>query len=248
MPRITDRVDIEKEPRLGGGGPGKIPHWRGYGGDDGDDGSGDFISTRGLLRRYRVLLVAVLISIFTLFVGLALCYIIRGSAGPFDPVRQRFQHPWKPLSLPYARMFLNTLVLLLSSATLEVSRRGMAHKKEFAAMGILPPRWQLEVIWLALTVLLGFLFLFGQFTVWQYLQRQGVYLTRDLVGSSFYLLTGLHAVHLLGGLVALLYAFIATWSKRRFARQAMVLEITGWYWHSMGALWLAVFALLHFAK
>ena len=202
MPRITDRVDIEKEPRLGGGGPGKIPHWRGYGG--GDDGDDDFVSSRRLLQRYRVLLVAVLISIFTLFVAAALCYVLRGSGGAYDQVHQRFEHPWKPLVLPYTRMFVNTLVLLLSSLTLELSRRGMARKMEFASMGIVPPRWQTEIGWLALTVVLGFGFLAGQVMVWQFLRRQGVYMTRDLVGSSFYVLTGLHALHLAGGLHQLL--------------------------------------------
>jgi cytochrome c oxidase subunit 3 len=249
MSRITDRIDIEKPPRLGGGGPGKIPHWRGYGGgDDGDDGHGDFISSRTHLRRYRVLLIVVLIGIFTLFVAAALCYVLRGRSGPFDPVHQRFEHPWKPLVLPYARMLINTLVLLLSSLTLERSRRGLAHKMEFADMGIVPPSWQTEIVWLALTVALGFGFLAGQFMVWQTLRLQGVYLTHDLVGSSFYVLTGLHAVHLAGGLLALLYALIATWSKRHFAWQTMVLEITGWYWHFMGALWVGVFAVLHFAN
>src|SRR5258708_3857228 len=100
MPRISDRIDIEKPPRLGGGGPGKIPHWRRRGGgDDGDDGRDDFVSSQAYLRRYRVLLAAVLISIFALFVAVALGYILRGRSGPFDPVHQRFDHPWKPLAL-----------------------------------------------------------------------------------------------------------------------------------------------------
>jgi cytochrome c oxidase subunit 3 len=249
MSRITDRVEIEKKPRLGGGGPGKIPFWRGRGGggdDDGDDD--DFVSSQAILQRYRVLLIAILISIFTLFAGAALCYILRGRSGPYDPVHHRYLHPWKPLALPYVRMFLNTLVLLLSSVTLELARRGMKRKMEFASMGIVPPRWQTEIGWLALTVALGFGFLAGQAAVWQLLRQQGVYITRDLIGSSFYVLTGLHALHLAGGLLALLYAFISTWSKRHFAWQAMVLEASAWYWHFMGVLWVGLFGLLHFAN
>ncbi|HWZ44991.1 MAG TPA: cytochrome c oxidase subunit 3 [Candidatus Saccharimonadales bacterium] len=249
MPRVTDRIDIEKPPRLGGGGPGKIPHWRGRGGgDDGDDGRDDFVSSKTHLRRYRVLLAAVLISILALFVAVALGYILRGKSGAYDPIQQRFDHAWKPLALPYARLILNTLVLLLSSVALERSRRGLAHKMEFAAMGIAPPRWQTDVLWLALTVVLGFGFLAGQVMVWQVLRLQGVSMAGDLSGSSFYLMTGLHAVHLAGGLLALLYALIATWSKRHFARQTMVVEITGWYWHFMGVLWVGLFAVLHFAN
>ena len=249
MPRISDRIDIEKPPRLGGGGPGKIPHWRRRGGgDDGDDGRDDFVSSQAYLRRYRVLLAAVLISIFALFVAVALGYILRGRSGPFDPVHLRSDHLWKPLALPYARLFLNTLVLLLSSLALERSRRGLAHKMEFAAMGIAPPRWQADILWLALTVVLGFGFLAGQVMVWQVLRLQGVFMAGNLAGSSFYLMTGLHALHLIGGLLALVYALITTWSKRHFAWQTMVVEITGWYWHFMGALWVGVFAVLHFAN
>ena len=250
MPPITDRADLEKEPRLGGGGPGKTPHWHDYGGDDGDNDGGedDFLSSRRRLRRYRVLLVLVIASVFTLFVAAALCYIVRGRSGPYDPVHHRFLHPWKPLALPYGRMFLNTLVLLLSSLTLELSRRGMGGKLDLASMGIEPPRWQMEMVWLALTVILGFGFLAGQIAVWRVLQAQGVYFAWNLVGSSFYFLTGLHALHLMGGLLALVYALVRSRSTTRFVSRHLVLEATAWYWHFMGVLWVGVFALLHFAK
>src|SRR5579864_8141523 len=106
MPRITDRIEIEKEPRLSGGGPGKIPHWRGGGdgGGDGDDGSSDFLSSQERLRRYRVLLIAILISVFTLFVALAVLYLLRGRSAGWDSAQGRPLHHFKPVALPYFRM------------------------------------------------------------------------------------------------------------------------------------------------
>lgn len=245
MARITDRVEIEKEPRLSGGGPGKIPHWRGGGDGDGDDGSDDFLSSQERLRRYRVLLIAVLISIFTLFVAVALLYVLRGRSSGWDPVHHRPLHPWHPLILPYTRMFVNTLVLLLSSITLELARRGMVRKMEFTSMGILPPHWQTELVWLAATAFLGLCFLAGQIIVWQFLRNQGIHMSNDLMGSSFYLLTGLHAIHLAGGLLALLYALGGSWFRLNLSWQRVVLESTAWYWHFMGGLWIALFVLLH---
>jgi cytochrome c oxidase subunit 3 len=65
-------------------------------------------------------------------------------------------------------------------------------------------------------------------------------------GSSFvYVLTGMHAVHLLVGMVALLYAAVfVRWRTHALERRRMVLEVTSLYWHSMGVLWLYIFVLL----
>jgi cytochrome c oxidase subunit 3 len=65
-------------------------------------------------------------------------------------------------------------------------------------------------------------------------------------GSSFvYVLTGMHAVHLLVGIAALLYAAVfVRWRTHALERRRMILDVTSLYWHSMGALWLYVFVLL----
>jgi cytochrome c oxidase subunit 3 len=67
--------------------------------------------------------------------------------------------------------------------------------------------------------------------------------------SSFFLIfTGLHAVHLLGGLLALLYAAGGKWMQIRFDSQVLAVEVTAWYWHFMAVLWLAIFALLYLVR
>jgi len=248
MPRITERIEIEKEPRLGGGGPGKIPYWRGGGDGGGDEGPDDFLSSQERLRRYRVLLIAVLISVFTLFVAVAIVYLFRGHAAGWNSAAGRPNLHARPVVLPYIRMLVNTLVLGLSSLTLEFARRGMIRKMEFTSMGIVPVRWRTEVGWLAATVVLGMGFLAGQITVWRFLRGQGVYMSNDLSGSLFYLMTGLHAIHLVGGLIALVYALGGSWFKLNLSWQRVVLETTAWYWHCMGVLWVGIFGLLHFVN
>jgi cytochrome c oxidase subunit 3 len=100
------------------------------------------------------------------------------------------------------------------------------------------------------TVVLGIAFLGSQLLAWQQLVRQGVYVSSHPHSSFFYLLTATHGVHLLGGLVALVYLSIRTRpapenelavAKRQGAADAVTL-----YWHFMDVLWLYLFVLLFF--
>jgi cytochrome c oxidase subunit 3 len=250
MPIISDRVEIERKPKLGGGGPGKIPHRRGFGGgDDGDHGRPeDFRSRNQRMRRYRVGMVMCLISVTVVFVALTFLYVFRLGKGRYDEDARQWVHDWIALRLPYLQLWANSLVLLLSSATLELARRAMEKKEEFAAMGIVPPRMKRDLPWLGITLLLGFGFLAGQIVVWNSLRHQGVYLATSPSRSYFYLLTGTHAVHLAGGLLALLYAAVGRLLALKFESQRIAVEVTSWYWHYLAFLWFGIFALVHFAR
>ena len=171
-----------------------------------------------------------------------------GTRGPWDPVEKTDVQNWQSVILPYRLLFLNTFVLVLSSITLELGRRGLLKKSEFASMGIRPPKLQSEFPWIAITALLGFAFLAGQIMVWHSLRAQGLYLaTKNPNSFFFYLLTGLHAIHLSGGLFALIIALFGSWFKLRFDSQQIAVDVTGWYWHFMGVLWVYIFVLLRFA-
>jgi cytochrome c oxidase subunit 3 len=104
--------------------------------------------------------------------------------------------------------------------------------------------------WLLVTVVLGLAFLGTQLVAWQQLVRQGVYVSSNPHSSFFYLLTATHGVHLLGGLVALVYLTLRTRPtgenelaavKRQGAADAVTI-----YWHFMDVLWLYLFVLLFF--
>jgi len=84
--------------------------------------------------------------------------------------------------------------------------------------------------------------------VWNQFRLQGMFLHTNPSSFFFLVFTGLHAIHLLGGLLALLYALGGHWLHLRFDSQVLAVEVTAWYWHFMAGLWLAIFALLAFFR
>jgi cytochrome c oxidase subunit III len=250
MPITGDRVEVERKPKLGGGGPGKIPHRRGFGGgDDGDhERHDDFSPSRQRLRRGRIGVAIGIVCVSCLFIGLATVYVFRLINPHWDPDAHKDVYGWTPFALPYAQLWINTVILIASSLALEVARRDMEKKMEFAALGILPPKLTPDLPWLSISVAFGFSFLAGQIWVWNNLRAQGVFLSGNTGSAFFYILTGLHALHLLGGLVVLLYAACGNWLRVRFESQRIAVDVTAWYWHFMAVLWLGIFALLHFAR
>ncbi len=146
-------------------------------------------------------------------------------------VRRGISSDWVRTGLPPI-LYLNTLVLLVSSGTLEISRRAL--EKGF---GLRFRRW------IYLTGTLGLIFVAGQLWAWRELAARGIYLASNPASSFFYLLTAAHGVHLLGGIVAL--AWVA-WKAREFAaglRRPTAVEVTAIYWHFMDGLWVYILLL-----
>jgi cytochrome c oxidase subunit III len=143
---------------------------------------------------------------------------------------------WGHLALP-AVLILNTFTLLASSATLELSRRSLP-----AGRLIEPGNSTKSSTWLLLTLLLGVAFCVGQYFAWRQLRAQGIYLATNPNSSFFYVLTFIHVLHVLGGILALIYLagrLLAAQSKVRRS----LLDNTAIYWHFMGVLWVYLFLL-----
>ena len=98
--------------------------------------------------------------------------------------------------------------------------------------------------WVGITALLGIAFLGGQVVAWRQLLQRGYLLSANPANSFFYLLTGLHAAHLVGGVLALGYAYLTEFLSRPLERKRVVVDVAAWYWHFMGMLWLYVFAVI----
>jgi cytochrome c oxidase subunit 3 len=171
------------------------------------------ISPPGL---YRVGLIAILVAIFAFFAALVIAYFWRSSHPPF----------WGAIQLPKT-LWVSTAIILASSVTLETARR--LFRKG---------RWRVASRMLLITACLGAGFLASQVTAWRELVREGVYMAQNPHSSFFYLFTGLHAAHLIGGLVALFVVVLAK-SKRR-----ELVDVVTNYWHFLGVLWIALFAVL----
>src|SRR5215471_12199287 len=103
MSPVVEHVEKERKPKLGGGGPGKIPHRRGYGGgDDGDhDRHGDFSPSRQRLRRGRIGVAIGIVCVSGLFMGLAIAYLVRLNTPHWDPAARKDVYGWTPFVLPY---------------------------------------------------------------------------------------------------------------------------------------------------
>jgi cytochrome c oxidase subunit 3 len=205
----------------------------------------------GRLRRARLGLLVGVVGILMIFVSFTSAYVVRQGLPTLDPRSNTLVRDWFALPLPRL-LFLNTLVLLVSSATMEMARRQIARQAGLARTGSSSPhvavdsRWTAS--WLFLTVVLGLSFLAGQWTVWRELAAGGVYISTNPSSSFFYLLTAMHGAHLLGGVLALLIACAASLLRRPIESRLVVLDVAGWYWHFMALLWVYILCLLEFAR
>lgn len=129
-------------------------------------------------------------------------------------------------------IYANTLALVLSSFTMEMSRRRGARALVPEALGL-----RNGMGWLVVTLILGLAFVAGQYLAWRYLAAQGLYLATNSNSSFFYVFTAMHALHLFGGIAALVYLIGRLASSHRTFRRSQF-DTTAIYWHFMGVLWL----------
>jgi cytochrome c oxidase subunit 3 len=148
-------------------------------------------------------------------------------------VRESTASDWHHLRIP-AVVFFNTFVLLVSSATLEVARRRVA---EFFR-GKLSNR-RVPLFWLGTTLVLGLIFVGGQCMAWLQLRAEGLFLATNPNSSFFYVLTAVHALHVLGGLAGLTRVIYKLRQPALSLRRS-TMDATSYYWHFMGILWLYV--------
>jgi cytochrome c oxidase subunit 3 len=171
-------------------------------------------------RTYVTGVIIALGGIAMFFIALASAFVVRKGFPDND---------WQPLAVPHV-LWLNTLILLASAFTLARSRRSLLAHREGAFRH-----------WWGVTAALGSSFLVGQVIAWRELRAAGILLATNPSSSFFYVFTVAHALHLLGGIVALV--LIALRPTRHLTRGTAT-QITAIYWHSMTALWLCLLLLL----
>lgn len=155
-------------------------------------------------------------------------------------VRQGSANDWRHITLPSV-LYLNTLVIVASSFTLEIARRRVAAFMGSAQSEDERDRAGNPVRWLYLTLFLGLLFVAGQTFAWLQLRSQGFKLATNISYSFFYVLTIAHALHLLGGIGGLVRV-IGKFNHSVLKRST--LDATSRYWHFMGVLWVYLLFLL----
>jgi cytochrome c oxidase subunit III len=224
LPVTTVAEEIELiEGGSGGGGSGRTPDEGvpGGGGGSGDEGAGGAEVPQ---RAYVTGMTVALAGILMFFMALVSAYV----------VRKGFPNGgWQSLEPPRI-LWLNTLVLLASSATIVVARRRLEARDESGFRH-----------WWRVTIALGLLFLAGQLIAWKQLWDAGVYLSSNPSSSFFYVFTAAHGLHLLGGLIALI---VTPLHKARHLTRATATEVVAVYWHFMDGLWVFLFLLLFLGR
>jgi cytochrome c oxidase subunit 3 len=159
-------------------------------------------------------------------------------------VRHGAAGDWGHFRLPRI-LYVNTFVLVLSSITLEISRRRLAQQRDMhgeestdhtraSARGL-----QL----LYITMGLGLVFVCGQLLAWWQLAQQGLFLATLPSSSFFYVLTAVHGTHLLGGVLGLAYVLVRV--RRGFGpSQKATVATASVYWHFMDGLWVYLMLLM----
>jgi cytochrome c oxidase subunit 3 len=225
MVGITAPQDIELIIEDNRGGGGGNPPAGGGGDDSGDEQGKPRRSYPPSPRRYYTGITLAIVSIMMFFMALASAFLVRRATSG----------DWVPVHLPTI-LWINTAVLLASSFTLELARRRLY----LANLSVFRKMW-------AVTTGLGLLFLVGQLLAWRQLVATGVFIASNPGSSFFYIFTGAHAIHLLGGIAALLFVSFRKFETAKVSLSAAA-EITSHYWHFMDALWLFLLALLYLGK
>lgn len=240
---------VTRDPRTLGGGNIEPPPSEGGGGDGG--GGGGSPDYAGRLRRARLGLAVAITPIIMLFVSFTSAYIIRQGLPTLDENTKQFVHDWLPVNLPWLLLLANTSVLLISSLTMEFARRDITREAALAPVRSIPGvslGQENRIPWLALTLVLGLAFLAGQWMAWTELEARGFYIATSPSSSFVYVLTGMHALHLTGGVIVLLYAVLIAVLGKPVEERRIVVDVTAWYWHFMALLWIYIFALFKFAR
>jgi cytochrome c oxidase subunit 3 len=165
-----------------------------------------------------------IVSIVMLFAALTSAYIVKQSDGN-----------WLSFELP-GIFAVTTMIIVLSSVTMHLAY--LAAKKDLLDR----TKWMLMI-----TLVLGLIFLVGQYYSWTELVENNIYFVSNYASGSFiYVFTGLHALHLVSGIIFLLITFISSVRLNVHSKRLVQLEMCMTYWHFLGGLWVYLYLFLIF--
>jgi cytochrome c oxidase subunit III len=170
----------------------------------------------------KIVLWVALASIVMLFAGLTSGYMVRQAEGN-----------WEIFDIPKA-FYISTGMIIASSVSMILAQRS-ARKNKLSDIKF----------WMITTLGLGLAFIFSQFLGYNALVAQGVYLSGgNISGSFFYIITALHAAHVIGGILALIFTSAKSVLDKYNSTNYLGMELCATYWHFMGFLWLYLFVFL----
>jgi cytochrome c oxidase subunit III len=221
------------------------------GGGDNDNWNDRPQGSRGpreKLKRYRLGVFFALAGDLMFFVAIVSAFFVTKHSGHFDAYNHWIVS-WMPIAIPKI-LWRNTVILLASSITIEIARRSIFREIDVMEewLGLGTPTRKRVLPWLAISIALGMAFLWGQYIAWQQLAQQRIYSTNNPSSKFFYLITGIHGIHLLVGILLLATAVVGMRAIRTIESRQILVDCAAWYWHSMGILWLFLFGLLVYGQ
>jgi cytochrome c oxidase subunit 3 len=178
--------------------------------------------------------------VVTWFLLLVVLMTFGGLIGAYVVIATNRVAEWRPFDLPIP-VWISTALIIISSFVYHAGKKAIDRDEHEKARN-----------YLVGTTVLGAAFIASQILAWMALVRAGLYMQGDPYAGFFYILTGIHAIHVLGGIVALGAILLRVWTPTAYGPELEyrrnLARSVGWYWHFMGALWLVLFALLGFWK
>ncbi|UJP66853.1 cytochrome c oxidase subunit 3 [Mongoliitalea daihaiensis] len=162
-----------------------------------------------------------IVSVVMIFASMTSAYIVRQSEGN-----------WLEFDLPQI-FWYSSVIIILSSLSLHWAYLS-AKKDELSAVKT----------GMIITSILGFAFLISQWYSWVALVDRDVYFVGNPAGSFLYIFTGLHAIHLISGVIFLIIVLISSFNYKVHSKNMVSLEMCMTYWHFLGGLWLYLFMFL----
>ena len=183
-------------------------------------------SAEGLLQKKTLLATLLFVSSEAIFFAcLIAAYVYYATSSPLGPNAHNVLDPLKT--------GFYTACLLSSSVTVFFAER--AQRKNRPGLSR----------WLAATMGLGAIFLYGEMQEYHKLLNENVTVSRNLFGSTYYTLTGFHALHVTIGLILLGIMLVISLKKKMFKPQQSALECISYYWHFVDVVWVAVFSVVY---
>ena len=162
-----------------------------------------------------------LVTVIMIFASLTSYYIVKKAEGN-----------WHDFDLPNY-FWVNTAVIIISSATMH-----------WAYLSAKKDKFQMLKMTLLICTILGIAFLVGQYYCWTDLYDRGIKLSGNVSGSILFLISGLHWVHLIGGVIFLIVIFFKSLTFSIHSKNLVALEMCATYWHFLGGLWVYLFVFL----
>ena len=162
-----------------------------------------------------------------------------GLFGIYFTVRAQHVGEWPPppteLDIPYALVV--TIILVASSFTCQF---GVFAAERGDVFGL--RRWYL------VTLVMGTIFVLGQANEYRHLVEEGTTISSSAYGTVFYLTTGFHGLHVIGGLVAFVFLLIRTKLSKFTPAQATAAIVVSYYWHFVDVVWIGLFSVIYFIR